>query len=376
MFPDFLRTDLFFLMLVAASMLSVFFIVLSKKASWLFWYFNTLAFFVAFLFFIALRPFDAGNDTSAYVNTYDALYSFSSAWETGANYYGSQDPLFWPLVYLLKAAGVSGEDFILVVSMLSGFLLWLSFSFYVSKLGIKYHYSSFFVFLVLQSYAIVYLGNHVRSSLALPFVIFFFSFVATGRYYLAAVFLTLAGSIHFSNIVFVPLLLIAFLFFRDGKDIRGKHYFFSLVCAVFFSILVPEILPKISGASNLYFQAKFQAYSEKVFEIESIYSAVTFWQLIAFSFIFLWLGADKSHAPYFYCLCVVIAISFLPKVAERYFVHALFLAPPLLYVGIRKKFGEKKAFLGLSSFYALLGALVISRGSVVYTLGISSLLWG
>ena len=376
MLPDLLRTDVFFLLLVMASLLSVFLILSSYKASWFFWYYNTLAFFSVFLFYVALRPVDAGNDTAAYVNTYDALYSLSSAWKTGASYYGSQDLLFWPLAYLLKIVGVSKESFILVISMLSALLLWISFSFYVSTLGIKRHYSSLLIFLVLQSYAIVYLGNHVRSSLALPFVIFFFSFLGVGRYFIASIFLALAGSIHFSNVIFVPLLMIHFFFLRGGAGIGGKHYFFALVCAVIFSMLVPEIIPKISGASNLYFQAKFQAYSEKVFEIESIYSAVTFWQLIAFAFVFLWAGSDKRYAPYFYCLCVVIAISFLPKVAERYFIHALFLAPPLFYVGVSKKFGGNVAVLGLSSFYALLGALVITRGSVVYTLGISVLLRG
>ena len=82
MLPDLLRTDLLFLLLVMASLLSVFLILSSYKASWFFWYYNTLAFFSVFLFYVALRPVDAGNDTAAYVNTYDALYSLSSAWKT------------------------------------------------------------------------------------------------------------------------------------------------------------------------------------------------------------------------------------------------------------------------------------------------------
>ena len=145
--------------------------------------FSTLLLFGVLLaivsIFIGARPLDSGNDTGGYINAYNHLNSISNASSIGTEKFGNHEPLFWIYSSALKLLGLGPSFFLTITALIATAILIVAFQ--NLDRSISRPTVIWLVLLVFGTYTMVYFGNHLRASLAIPISLTAALFAAQGR---------------------------------------------------------------------------------------------------------------------------------------------------------------------------------------------------
>ncbi|MEY8200033.1 MAG: EpsG family protein [Colwellia sp.] len=322
---------------------------------------------VVVLFFsilISFRPLDAGNDTSRYASTFDQLIDFLSAHSVGEDYFGNTELGFWPFSYLIKMMGFDSSGFIFVIGCLSLSLI-IMYSVLISREGNREF--SIILFSLLGSYIVVYLGNHVRASLAIPLVFIMFCWVGSQRR-LATMSGIIALLFHFSSIFAFPFLIL--------RNKLNRSFWIAYILAMYLLskfvlgvvLIVSPYLPFLGKKIELYFLFN------KVAEFDSIFSLTNFKILSLLVGMIFVLKSNTIWARLsFYLYGLILALSIVPQVSERIFPFLMFVLPVALYDGLKLHFDNSMVALIMFLVFSLNLALVFSAESARYTLALVGL---
>lgn len=363
------RSAFLFLMLLIMGMLSHWLRFFNPRAKPL----STISgFFFLFLFvllIIGLRPVDTANDTGHYVYVYAMLYSFSTASETGQDYFGSTEPLFWIFAYLIKVAGASEQLFLVCSAVCSSIiLLWSIWG--LEKKSIDLNRALWLTLLGLFcTYSMAYMSNHMRASMAIPLTIAAFAFSTRNKLLAAGGALLLAVGFHNSAMLMIPVLLLGN---KVNPSNSRKEKLLILVvlvgCLAVSNLAIATIqmlAPNFSGVV----EAKVILYSNQQFEIQSIYTALNFWLILGHVLVFLLVGYGVSHLFAYYVLAISLLLSPIPILSDRYFAYVMPLLPLLMYLSLSRRFSVIKTTAIVTVFYAAVAVALINTKSVLYNLG-------
>lgn len=342
--------------------------VFSEKKTYREGYLSILSFTILALFFmflVSLRPLDAGNDTYRYASTFDQLVDLETAKDVGEDYFGNSELGFWPFSYFFKAIGFDASMYLFSIATISFFLMAICARKIASDLNINF---VFLFYCCLGSYLIVYLGNHVRASLAVPLV--YLMFCSWREKNIRSSMLFGVGSIvlHYSSFLSFPFLAIS--------SFRGRLFWGGFIIAMFlFSSFIYELvmsfsglIPFISSKVDLYFAFKKEA------EFDSIYGLTNF-KIITFLILVIFVGFRDGFWSKlsFYWYGVILGCSVVPQVSERIFPFLLFVLPFALYETLSDRYSEKMVVLAIFSFFLLNLFLVFYSDSALYTLSLEFL---
>ena len=330
-----------------------------------------LSIFLVFTFYnllVSLRPIDSGNDTPRYALAFDNINSFSSSYDVGVKYFGNTEFGFWPFASLIKGVVPFSGAFIYITSVLAFFLL-LFFIFIMVKNEYAYKDSlklvPLFLISTLSSYYIIYMGNHIRASIAIPLSYLFIYFTYVNGEKVKGFSCGIASfSFHFSS-------MMAFLT-KPALMVTKRKVWLIISLA---SIASVSIIPMIVGFSTDYLpflKDKYELYFEfnKVAEFDSIYGLTNF-KILAFFFAVSLINYQSTFSQniFIFWFNVIIIFSAIPQVAERFFPFALMIMYLSLYDSLYK-FNEKfKAVLIMLVSIVVFIATIFSD-SARYTINI------
>lgn len=331
---------------------------------------QALFFFIySFIFtvYISLRPSYAGNDTQSYIGAFSAIYNIKDAFQTGFEFHGSADPLFWPAMGILKTIGITPEYLILTIGSISCILVYISTLIQTKSLNLPAWQASLFVVLILYTYQLVYLGNLLRVSIAYP--ICALSIIYAQKSTIKATTLCImAIGFHISSIIAIPYILL--YYFNKNFKINKQSIIYLTILSAFISLFNEKILMFFS---SIYFSAisdKISLYQMHEFNLSSIFTTITFWFIFIHFIILFKYGNQKSTFSFFYIFFVILILSPIPKMAERYFPLILMFMPCLFFISLREKYSERQTLLFMSFFYIPIGFILINTESLRYTLWI------
>ncbi len=318
---------------------------------------------------IALRPFDAGNDTVRYIRTYGQLDGLQSAVAVGAQYYGNTEFLWWPLQSLMRPL-LSPRGW-----LVANYLLVFGFvGFYYKKAATALKIAPAIFAFVFLTFFLVYAGNVMRQALAVPIGALGLFFFVERRYMASALLVLVATGLHWSAIVLFAVPVLSFQIFK-----RDWVYIFLPMLALSFSALSSTVVGDVVSALNIPgISAKFMLYFSSGHEshVGVVWKTANFWICSITSMLFL-LAAKPSRfesvAVHKYTLLFISLVLFginIPDFSERYIPFLLLVLPVQVALTLERFRApvmlKNFAFVG---FFLVLSALVVSADSSQYTLG-------
>ncbi len=376
-FFEFLRSDLFIastaIILILASLL------FNQRrtnltAYWLVGFFLLLTLYINI---VSFRPLNAGNDTAGYVRVFNCLEDVESASALGSKLYGNEEFLFWKASACLKYFTSNPRIFIFIVSICSLFLVLLC----VRTACVHYCKEEAYLYPILclcsyYAYCLVYFGNHLRASIAIPLcVLAMLLQLQRRRTFWSVLCLLLALGMHLSAIFFIPFIFLT-KWLPSGNTLRFRLLLIAILFLIwisgmlFFSYFQSENFEYgILGIKN-----KVILYSTHNFNLDSIYESVMFWFITTSILISIALGVSRIHYISIYIYSLILFTSPVAKLSERFFPFILILLPLIFYISIRKHFDTKHSIAITSIVYAVYGILVSFTDSAIYTLGLNRLI--
>ncbi|MFR0716565.1 EpsG family protein [Enterobacterales bacterium BD_CKDN230030183-1A_HGKHYDSX7] len=382
---EFLRNDIFYLGIDAAALcLALACLAVYKRSYTAVAIFSLTALLLKLIVFVGFRPFDAGNDTIGYYETFQALRGIFDAREVGGMYGGTEQAselLYWPFAAFLKM--IFGESFrlFLIVSILlcSYMTYWGNRGLIASQEEFSrreiFALSVVLTYLVFLSFEIVYFGGHIRSAFGIPLSLLAYNFAVRKRVLSMSVALFLAVGFHTSAIIVLPLLLIE-LVTPEMRRTRGATVLILVVLLVCFIFGRAGGIGSVMTLIGGYYAERYRAYvAYENFNITSVYATVYFWIILAHVLSFLIIGYRKVHFYAFYFLCLIFVFSPTPKISERFFAYVLICLPFLLFLSLRTRFTMRTAIALTVGVSFILAPLVVTSYAVTSTLSINSYIY-
>lgn len=373
MFFEFFRSDLFVATITFVFAVSSLTVADSGQRRAMYWFWNCCLLLSLFVCIIASRPLGAGNDTPGYVRVFERLSGLGTATEVGASEYGNQEFIFWKVSALFKYFCDNPSIYIAFFSL-------CSFAFVVGCVRLvcrRYCDHEFllypaFCLCVYLSYCLVYFGNHLRASVAIPISILAILLRMEKRWAFALLCFVVAFGFHISVIFLLPLFVFSG-YFPDGDSRRARVYAIlafvlsGVSGSLFFDVIDPNWFEfKLFGLGG-----KVNLYLSHDFNLNSIYETFNFWFVGVSVLCCVFLGLGRLHFVVIYFYCLVLFFAPVPKVSERFFPFALILLPVVSYLSLRQRFGVRASIVAVSTVYAFFGTLVAFTESAVYTLGLN-----
>ena len=326
-----------------------------------------LIFFVTI--FIGLRPLDAGNDTIRYAFTYLQLNSWTTAPEIGSRFFGSIEPFYWYFAYSVKLFGADIQFFLIISILLSTFLTFIAIKSIDSK-KIDLNTALLLTLLVFCTYSIVYLSNHMRASIAIPLCLASFIFATRNKGIISLLLIAIAIGFHNSALLIVPALILGFNI-NPSNTRREKTFIilFLITCFLLSSSITTIFQTTIPILSENAIH-KIYIYTNNQFDIQSVYTSKNFYFIILHIFVFIMLKHEKVHFYAYYVLSLILVLSPIPILADRYFAYLMPLLPALLYLSLSTRYSQTATVLILSAFYLISALALVFTSSVIYNLGI------
>lgn len=378
-FYDYARSDFAYLILDAFVFFFLTAYAARKHTSLPFFGFVSVCLALKLMLFVGARPFDAGNDTSHYYETFQNLSGVESAREVGKANYGNSELLYWPFAAIFKLL-ISDFTFYLSFSiMLSAVFVFLGNRMAVTHFSEHDRYKQIglailFTYLVFSSYEIAYFGGHIRAAFGVPLAFISYMFLLKRRRLYSLFFFLLSIGFHNSAISILPLLLTEVLGIRINRSSLTTVVLLSALCLAF---LVGHYagLEKLVGLAGDYYSQRYLDYKEYTsFNLDSIFRSGYFWIISAHILVFVVCGYSRTHAYAFYYFGLVFLFAATPKISERYFAYIMVCLPFLLYSSLRNRFNERSAlFITLGAGF-LFSVLIITTEGATSTLGISTFL--
>lgn len=325
-------------------------------------------FYFLFLSVIGFRDFSAGNDTIRYVYAFEKLTDISSSREVGMVFFGNSELLFWPLAALLKSIVDDARFFLVATSTFSFFSsLWAFYSIGKNLLEMDKYRSleiaAVSCVIAFSIYQLVYFGNHIRASVAIPIACVSLSLAGEKRLQ-SVLLMALAAGFHSSVLLLYPVLLYAmfghykihtfFLIFIIGFiGASNIEYFYPL-----FSFLGLDM--KV----NLYVSEKVET------QIESIFLMSSTWVILLLGAVSTLVTNERYRVITSLLIILVVALSVMPIVSVRYFPVLLLIAIPGVISVLDKYFGKRLSTIGLFFCICITNYVMLSSDSVKYTLGL------
>lgn len=343
--------------------------ILKGRKKILFWSFFVIPVFIYGLFFIGLRPLDAGSDTPNYVKAYLELDGFFTARAVGMNNYGNTELLWWPLQSLVRIF-LEPQGWLVFNYLITFFSVYFSYKVLCKKTKIN---TLFFIFVFLTYYS-VYTGNTIRQSLALPFGLMAFCFLFDKSIFISAVLVVFSIGLHWSSLFFLLSPIMFFSFFK-------KKYFCLIVPIVclLFSVFIDDVMRiaiNVIPVSEL--RVKYDLYfaGGRESHIDVVWKTFNFWLCVVVSFLFLIVCNPERYRErvlYSYVLLFLSLILFgvhIPDFSERFFPAILLVMPLMLALLMRRlKLPASVAGFSYLLFFILMGVLVFLNPSAQETLG-------
>ncbi len=321
------------------------------------------------LYFVALRPLDAGNDTARYVATYSNLDGPIDAVATGARYFGNTEFLWWPFQSLFRPT-LDAQNWLIANFVLVFVSTWVFYKSAARALGL----SSTIFALAFLTFFLVYSGNIMRQALAAPLGALGFFLYFGGRRKTALLLMFVAIGLHWSSIAF----LAAPLFGIKAID-RHKIYLAAPLGALAISTFASQIIGDIvslAGFSAL--TDKFNLYFSGVHEshVGEVWKTANFWICSIISLLFLLFVKPerlKTASLHRYTCLFLSLILFginTADFAERY-MPLLLLVSPMQAALLIERIKAPPVLKGAAYFgsFITLSALVLMATSSQHTLG-------
>ncbi|MEY8241318.1 MAG: EpsG family protein [Cycloclasticus sp.] len=324
--------------------------------------------FSFFMYVVGFRELTAGNDTIRYIITFINLDGVFTARDTGEDIFGNTEPLFWPIMAGVKVFADEPEVFIIITSFLSYILSLGAIYLICERLTLNQHHSQIAVFsmaILFSLYEIVYFGNHIRASLAVPLSIIAICLYEKNdhKYWLL---LCLATSIHYSALVILlyPLLEICLKQKHGAKYLAGGVGFTFLFINQLVDAAIISTDEYVEGKANIYLNGGLET------AIKSIYLMSSTWVilLIAISSI-LNAGIKKGKITLFF-LILVLVTSYFPTISIRFFPFLLLSSVPGFVLFLINNFGVNKGVALVSLNVSLVTYIMFESETVIHTLGL------
>lgn len=320
------------------------------------------------LIFVGSRPITAGNDTLSYAHTFSNLNSIASAPTTGQAYYGGSEPLFWKLSYLIKLVSSSPEAYLLAVSFISVLLL-------ITANKVLAHtqptsLTIWFACLTYSSYSMVYFANHMRASVAIPIALISIGYAMREKYVSAVLICLIATGFHSSAIIIAPLIALYYVYTPSGSKRETYTMIGITLAAPILANTITSFIPKLADILGQRFSEKANLYTTTAFNIDSIFQTFNFWFAAGHVVLLLAFRRDKLHLSVLYLFIIVLILSPLPKVSERYIAYLLPLLPISIYYSLSSRTTRSTALAAISLFYLLVATLMLNTESARYTLSL------
>lgn len=322
-----------------------------------------------FMYVVGFRELNAGNDTINYVITFIALDGVLTAREIGESIFGNGEPLFWVLVAVLKLFTSNPKMFVILTSCLSYLLS--SYAIYLvvkrTLTGVTAVYMTVFSLAVLFAiYEIVYFGNHIRASIAIPLAIISVCYYEQ-REKKSLVFFTLALSIHYSSIILIlyPILDrvldrklgVKYVLIASAFVYLASHLFIDLV------LLVDE--DYLRQKSNLYLDGNVEA------AITSIFSMSSTWVIFFIALASLINTGVFKGKPVFFFLIIILVFSSFPLISIRFYPFLLMLSVPGFIDLLINRLGISVGIFVTALSIILVTYIMFGSQSVIHTLGLA-----
>lgn len=328
--------------------------------------FYTLPAFTIGFYFIALKPFDAGGDTSHYLESFSYIKNPFTA--TSDADFGTE-VLFWPIQALLKLA-FDARGWLIAHFLIISALNFIAYK----KLLENTKITSLLFSLPFLSYFIVYDANAMRQAYAIPLsmLAFYYSYRRESLKFLA--FSLISISFHWSSII----ILIAPI--ANKIPHKPKYYITLPILALALSSLIS---PMVDGIANLFgFQwllTKSNAYIDGNYKshLDNILLSLNFWLCICTYMLTITLGTakrqeyEKITKLLLIFICIILFSIKHVDIADRYLVNILFLIPIAITISLLNiKLSNLIRNLIVSLTMLAMGGLVYTSPPLMSALGI------
>ena len=367
-----------------------------SKNRYLAWSIKWFIFFIIIFNYtiaVGLRPIDSGNDTPRYVVAFLNISNLESAPTEGFQTFGSWEPLFWYLVFLLKLVSNNPQTFILILSTIIFLIHWFVISYILAKEFLK-KYGTLTITLLFSTYYIVFTGNIIRQVLIVPLVFLSLWLAFYRKRLYSLIILILSFLVHISSLIFFPLLL--FLLknnftnrFTKFKIIFALIVFSFIIALINFTLNNPNFITSVfyflSDNLKLYIYNKIELYKNNKFalsNISTIFQMKTFLFSLGISFLFFLISLVKpKKINLFQKFLLVYSIFILgllmlfydmPQIADRLLPYYYFSLPFLVVVtlNVLKRFTYTLLLLVILFIFFIQNIFLWNLHSVRYTLGI------
>jgi hypothetical protein len=337
-----------------------------SQSSMKFLFFWTPPFIFGFIF-VALKSFDAGGDTHAYLSSFHQINNPLTA-TLDADY--GPEFLFWPLQAFIKlfvnARGWYAIHFILVSIL---------YFFAYKKLTENTRLSALLFCLVFLTYYIAYGANAMRQVYSIPLGIIAFHYAYTRSNLKFLIFFLLSIAFHWSAFV----LLISPLVVR----IPNRNYIylalpFLALIATPVIIAATGILTSIAGLDWLAVKVNAYVLGGRTSHISEIWLTMNFWLCVSIYslLIALKIVTDNSYEKIMKYLLIFFCLMLLSinnaDIADRYMVHFLFLTPiPIALIFSKLKISDTFKNVAFSITFVAMSVLVYTRESLISAIGLN-----
>lgn len=321
----------------------------------------------AFIYIVnlaGLRPPESLGDTAKYLWVYKSINSFDAAYATGAALFGNKEILFWPLAYVFKIVGLSGEA-------------WLVMSVIIPAIACVYFYRSLvrihvvallFMFLIF-SYYVVFICA-IRQSYAEALVMLSLALSIKRRLRASLFFALLAVGFHQSAfwgliIPFLPKIRLGF-----------KNSVYLLLSSIILSAAASgQLLSVFSalGFSSALEKVRFYSSETGTGEFGNLLHHKQFLLLLFISFIYLYRFRNLQDEIYKVVVLIFSMIFFfwsMPVMGGRLLGYLTILFPVLVYRLISGSVAFQYNNTLLSVFFSFLGFTVLMNESAQLVLGL------
>jgi hypothetical protein len=318
-------------------------------------------------YFIALRPFSSGGDTSAYISAFTKIDNPLTA--TSDADYGTE-LLFWPTQAIFKLV-FDVRGWLIVNYLIVVAITYLSYK--RTTEGTKI--SPLIFSLTLLTFFAVYSGNAMRQVYSIPLGMIAFHYCYKKDNIKFLIFSALAASYHWSSLVILASPLIIAL--------PNKRLYYiavpalALACSSLIGPII-DFVTDLTGFSWLLSKSDLYLKGGRISHIEAIWKTVNFWLCVCVYLALIITNAvtDKSNQKIAKFLLMFFSLMLFAvantDVSERYMVWYLF-AIPLAVTIIFSKFKimpiiKNQLYLAL---FLIMAVLVYTRESAMLTLGIT-----
>lgn len=324
------------------------------------------------VYFIGLRPLDAGFDTPNYVRAFAEIDGFSSARDVGKNIFGNTELLFWPLQSLLKAVVPDPRGWLLLLYTIVFLLSGLAYRYLTMGTQVP-AYLFVFVFL---TFDLVFFGNAIRQALAFPVGVISIGFFVQRKYSVYLVLTLLSLGLHWSSFVFllVPV-------FHYTLYLRRSLLVVLYLCLPFVSLGLIKLFYSLFLFFGVdVFVTKFELYLNADSHIGSVYSLANFWLCLVFAIVVIaYNDVFKQYRALYIAHSLLFSLILIgasvPDFSERFLYAYIFLTPMILYILVFQIIPWRRDLLNTLfvatcyvSYFIALGLMVLLNDSARLTL--------